>query len=135
MTGDASDIFKIAALGLCGVFLAAAVKGYKPEFALFVIVVTSVLLLLAILTQLTTAFSFLGRVYSGIGYGQSYFLIVLKVLAVAYVADFAAQLCRDAGETSVAGKVELAGKVIIFCLALPVMLAIVELIESLLPMG
>ena len=54
------------------------------------------------------------------------------MLAVAYVTDFTAQLCRDAGEATIGSKVELAGKVIIFCLAMPVLKAVLELIGSLL---
>lgn len=127
------DIFQIAGLGLCGVFLAAIIKGYKPEFATLVTVATVLLLFVAILHQLTAAFSFLGDVYARISYGAEYFIIIIKVLMVAYIADFAAQLCRDAGEEAIAGKVELGGKVIIFCLALPVMAAVLELVDALLP--
>ena len=62
----------------------------------------------------------------------TFFPVIFKVLAVAYIADLTAQLCRDAGESAVGGKVELAGKVIIFYLALPILSAILELIGTLL---
>ena len=58
--------------------------------------------------------------------------MILKVLAVAYITDFTAQLCRDAGEASIGSKVELAGKIIIFYLAMPILTAILELIKTLL---
>lgn len=58
--------------------------------------------------------------------------VLNQVLAVAYITDLTAQLCRDAGESAVGGKVELAGKVIIFYLALPILSAILELIGTLL---
>jgi stage III sporulation protein AD len=51
---------------------------------------------------------------------------VLKVVGVAYLASFTAQICRDAGESAIAGKVELVGKVAILILALPVMWAILD---------
>ncbi len=55
------------------------------------------------------------------------------MLAVAYIADFTALICKDAGESAIAGKVELAGKVMIFYLAMPVMVAVLELINRMLP--
>ena len=58
--------------------------------------------------------------------------MILKGLAVAYITDFTAQLCRDAGEASIGSKVELAGKIIIFYLAMPILTAILELIKTLL---
>ncbi|MFR8071682.1 MAG: SpoIIIAC/SpoIIIAD family protein, partial [Anaerovoracaceae bacterium] len=65
-------------------------------------------------------------------YGRTFFPVILKVLAVAYITDFTAQLCRDAGEASIGSKVELAGKIIIFYLAMPILTAILELIKTLL---
>ena len=66
-------------------------------------------------------------------YGRTFFPVIIKVLAVAYVTDFTAQLCRDAGEGAIGSKVELAGKVIIFYLSMPVLTAILELIGTLIP--
>ena len=65
-------------------------------------------------------------------YGKNFFPIIIKVLVVAYLADFTAQLCKDAGESAIAGKVELAGKIVIFYLSMPILLAILELINSVL---
>lgn len=127
------EIFKIAAVGLTGMILAGLVKGYKPEFALYIVITTVLLIFGFILYKLTAVFDFLGSVYQQTGYGKTFFPILIKVLAVAYVSDFSAQLCRDAGETAIAGKVELAGKVIIFYLAVPIMMSLMELITKILP--
>ena len=128
-----TDIFRIAAIGLCGLALAVAVKGYKPEMALYITIGTVLVLFAAILFRLTSVFDYLGSIYDQITYGKAFFPIILKVLGVAYVADFTAQICRDAGEASIGSKVELAGKVLIFYLAVPVMMSVLELIAKLLP--
>lgn len=127
------DIFKIAAIGLCGVIIASMVKGYKPEFATYIVIATVMIIFAMILYKLTAVFEFLGSIYGQISYGKTFFPIILKVLAVAYVADFTAQICRDSGESAIAGKVELAGKVFIFYLAVPVMVSVLGLIEKMLP--
>lgn len=127
------DIFKIAAIGLCGVVVSSMVKSNKPEFATYIVIATVMIIFTMIIYKLTAVFEFLSSIYNQISYGKTFFPIILKVLAVAYIADFAAQICRDSGETAIAGKVELAGKVMIFYLAVPVMVAVMDLINQMLP--
>lgn len=127
------DIFRIAAIGICGVVIASMVKGYKPEFAIYVVIATVMVIFIIVIYKLTAVFEFLGEIYDQISYGKNFFPIILKVLAVAYIADFTAQICKDSGETAIAGKVELAGKVMIFYLAVPVMVAVMDLINKMLP--
>ena len=127
------DIFRIAAIGICGVVIASVVKGYKPEFAIYVVITTVMVIFIMVINKLASAFEFLGEIYNQISYGRNFFPIILKVLAVAYIADFTAQICKDSGETAIASKVELAGKVMIFYLAVPVMVAVMELINKMLP--
>ena len=126
------DIFQIAAIALCGVVTASVLREYKPEMALYTIIATVLILFGYILYQLTSVFDFLGTVYNQVTYGKAFFPILLKVLAVAYIADFVAQICKDAGETAIGTKVELAGKIIIFYLAIPVMMSVLETLTLLL---
>ncbi len=127
------DIFRIAAIGICGVLISAIVKGYKPEFATYVVIATVLIIFGIVIYKLTSVFEFLGEIYNQISYGKNFFPIIIKVLAVAYIADFTAQICRDSGETAIGGKIELAGKVMIFYLALPVLMAVMDLINKMLP--
>lgn len=60
-----------------------------------------------------------------------YLSTVLKVIGIAYITEFGAQICRDAGESAVASKVELAGKVLIMILAIPIIAAVLETIVRL----
>lgn len=127
------DIFKIAMIGLCGMILSSVVKGYKPELAIYIVISTVLVLFGYIMYHLTSVFDLLDSVYSQIKYGRTFFPIVVKVLVVGYVADFTAQLCKDAGEGAIAGKVELAGKVIIFYLAIPIMMSLMDMVTKMLP--
>jgi stage III sporulation protein AD len=77
------DIFRIAAMGICGVMIAAVVKGYKPEFATYVVIATVLVIFTMVIFKLTSVFEFLGEIYNQISYGKSFFPIILKVLAVA----------------------------------------------------
>ena len=127
------DIFKIAIIGICGMILSSVVKGYKPELSIYIVIATVLILFGTILHYLSSVFELFDGIYGQITYGKTFFPIIIKVLVVGYIADFSAQLCKDAGEGSIAGKVELAGKVIIFYLSIPIMMSLIELVNKLLP--
>lgn len=126
------EVLKIAALALCAVVLIVLVKNYKPEFGVYTAIGCSILILYFLIDSLKYAFAYMAELYDRLDYGKSYFPIIIKVLAIAYITEFTSQLCKDAGETSIASKVELAGKVIIFCVAIPVFISILNLVEQLL---
>lgn len=126
------EILKIVALALTGVILAALMKSVNKDISIYIILATVILLFLSIIDRLSEVFLFLSGIYDKVTYGKTFFPVILKVLAVAYITDFTSQLCKDAGEGAIASKVELAGKVIIFYLAIPILTAILDLIGTLL---
>lgn len=126
------DIFQIAAIALCGVITTSLIRQYKPEITIYLVIATVLIIFGFVLIKLTAVFDFLGSVYENVSYGKAFFPILLKILAVAYVADFVAQVCKDAGEEAIGSKVELGGKVIIFYIAIPVMMSVIETLNKLL---
>lgn len=56
--------------------------------------------------------------------------VLLKLIGIAYICEFAAGLCKDAGYQAISGQIELAGKVAMMVITLPVMMAIVETIQN-----
>ena len=126
------EILKIVTLALTEVILASLMKSVNKEISIYIILASVIILFVSIIDKLTYIFHFLEGIYDNVTYGRTFFPVILKVLAVAYITDFTAQLCKDAGETTIGSKVELAGKVIIFYLAMPILTAILELIGSLL---
>lgn len=126
------DILKIAAVALAGVIAVGIVKSVKPEFAVYLVIATVILIFFFAAAKLRVVFEFLSSIYSQITYGKTFFPILIKVLAVAYITDFTSQLCKDAGEGAIGSKLEFAGKIIIFYLSIPILVAIIELINSVL---
>jgi len=126
------EIIKIACIALAGVIAVSMVKGFKPELAIYVVIATVIIIFGLAVDLLKGVFEFLQTIYDQLTYGKTFFPIIMKVLAVAYLADFTAQICKDSGENAIAGKVELAGKIVIFYLATPILLAILELINTIL---
>lgn len=126
------EILQIAGIAVSGVVVVSLIRNFKPEMAIYVVLATVIIIFIFALDQLTAVFQFLKTVYSEMTYGKEFFPILIKVLIVAYLADFTAQLCSDAGEASIGNKVELAGKVIIFYISLPILVSILQLVNSIL---
>lgn len=64
---------------------------------------------------------------------QVYLQTILKIIGIAYIAEFGAQIAKDAGQGSLAGKIELAGKILIIVMAIPIITVIIETIIQLIP--
>lgn len=62
-----------------------------------------------------------------------YLEMMLKIIGIAYIAEFAAQISKDAGQGAIAAKIELGGKIVILALAVPILTAIIEAVISLIP--
>lgn len=122
---------KICAIGIAALIIISLVKTYKPEFTVEVTLCAGMILLYFIIDSLKFGFGFIADIYEDLSYGKEYFPIVIKVLGIAYITEFAAAICQDAGEKSIASKVELAGKIAIFFAAIPVFTSLLDLLNSL----
>ena len=125
-------VFKIVGIALMAVAASLVLRAYRPELGLQIAVAAGVLILMLTLDELIALSSFLSETLARFQIDPGYLKVMLKVIGTAYLAQFAADLCRDAGESAVAGKVELAGRVLILALCLPVLMSILEMVESIL---
>jgi len=126
-----SEILKICAIAMAGIILIALIKTYKPEFTVEIIICVSVIILWAAADSLIYAFTYMENLYGQLSYGKEYFPVIIKALAIAYLTEFTASLCEDAGQKSIGTKVELAGKIAIFFVAIPVFTSLLDLLTSL----
>ena len=127
------DIFKIIALGLAAVVLSNILKGYKSEHSIMVILITSVVFFFYIIVCVNNIFDYISSVCGSFGLDISYFKILFKILGVTYICEFASALCKDSGESAVGVKIDIAGRVTIVMLVLPLFKNFVELITKIMP--
>lgn len=131
----AGVVWKLAGFAIAVSVTALAVKSYRPELGQQIAVAAGLMFLLFAIGQLDQAYGMVRQWLSRYGLPQEFFSVIIKVTGVVYLIQFAADICRDCGETAMAGKVELAGRAIILVLCLPVIGSILELISSILPAG
>ncbi|MCL1842574.1 MAG: stage III sporulation protein AD [Defluviitaleaceae bacterium] len=126
-------IFQIVLIGLLGMVLAVLTKGYNPALAVLISLGTGVLIFLTALPMFAELLGFvrhLGNAAEGLG---EYTTLALRVIGVAYIAEFGASVCNDANESAIAAKIDLAARVIILVMAMPVIVDIVRIVTGLLP--
>lgn len=121
------EIIKIVAIAIVCALLCAVLKQYKPEYAIVVQLAASVLILLLIASAMGDLINAIRELIDGSGIDTGYLTLLLKALGVAILTQLAADACRDSGETALSNKVELAGKVTILLLCLPLVKAMIQL--------
>ena len=127
------EIFRIVGIGIVSTIIIVILKDTRPEFALFISLITGVIIFSMILNELSYVIETLNSLARRVSIELEYFSTILKIIGMAYLVEFGAQISRDAGENSIAMKIELGGKVIIMVLAIPIILALMELIIKILP--
>ena len=120
------EMGSLLAIAIIATVLTVLVRSHRPEIAIWLSVVTGLIIVGRILPLINFIVRTLADITSGTRAESVYFTTVLKVIGLAYLAGFGAEVCRDAGERATAGKLELAGKVIILMTALPVLIAVLE---------
>lgn len=126
-------IGRIAGLAVVLAIILVFLRGRYPEVGVQLAIAFSVGVLLVVLRPLGQVLDVFGRLAEEAKIRPGFLEIVLKSIGVAYVAAFASQVSKDAGEEVVALVVELAAKVLILVLALPLVAAILESLIRLLP--
>lgn len=126
------NIFKIVAVGLVGAILSVSIKSYRPEYGILVGAASGVIILLMICDGLFSALGAVETIIEKTGLDSEYFRLTVKAIGISYITQFAAELCRDAGEGAVAAKIDSAGRVFIMVLTVPVMSGFLNIITDML---
>jgi stage III sporulation protein AD len=124
------EIIQIVAISIIAVILVVLIRQYRPEIALQISVVTGLLIFLLIIFKLASVLEELQMFSRQIDIDLIYISTIFRIVGIAYIAEFGAQVCKDAGENAIASKIELAGKVIILVLAVPILMALMDLIKN-----
>ncbi|MFZ5816800.1 MAG: stage III sporulation protein AD [Bacillota bacterium] len=126
------EIIKIVGLGLLAGMLINILRQQKPELAMQLSIAAGVMLFFLMVAKVMRVVEVMHSLSARAAIDPMQMETVLKIIGIAYVADFGSQVLQDAGEKAVATKVEMAGKIIIMLLAVPIILAILDSVLKLL---
>lgn len=122
------DILKIAIIGVVGVFLAVPLKNYKSEYSMLVSVGTCICIFVYLVTKLEILVDYVEQLETVLHLDGNYLKMLMKMIGITYVAQFASEICKDAGYGAVGTQIEMFGKVSILFVSMPIMMALLETI-------
>jgi stage III sporulation protein AD len=121
---------KVALIGVVVTFLSLLLAREKSEYGILIGIGAGILIFSLLLEQVGTVVGFLENLIGRLPIGDGSLGILLKLLGITYVAEFASSICRDAGYSSIAGQIELFAKLTILALSIPTVTYILELLDE-----
>ena len=128
-----ADISKIIGIGLIGLIIIVILKQYKPELAIYVSIITGVLILVFAVEKLTGVINLLQAISNKTNINNNFLKILLKITGITFITEFAVSICSDAGEKAIASKIEIGSKVVITTMSIPIITSLLELVLEILP--
>ena len=126
------NIMQITVLGITAALLVLIIKQQRPDIAMMISLAAGAVLFILLLGNIKIITSSVENLALKVKLDSIYISTVMKVIGIAYIAEFGSQICKDSGEGTIASKIELSGKVFIMVLALPIMTVLMESILGIL---
>ena len=127
------DIIKIIGVGLIGLIIIIIMKQYKPDFVIYVSLIVGTIILFMIMDKLNGIIDILTSLSNKASINSEFLVILLKITGIAFLTEFAVSICNDSGETAIANKIDLGGKIILLAISIPIISALLEFIIKILP--
>lgn len=131
--GGNMDIIKIVGIALVALVIIILLKQYKPEFAIYISLLTGVLILFLVMDKLTGIINLIQSIVNQSDINTQFITLLIKITGIAFLSEFAVSICKDSGEAAIANKIELGSKIIIISMAIPILSSLLELILNILP--
>lgn len=126
----AGKMLKVAIIAVMAVFLALPLKNSKPEFSTIIIISGCLLILGCAVSKISSIVDVVVSIKKYMGDETVYLGILMKIIAITYIAEFGASICRDSGYSAIGNQVEFFGKIMILAVSMPIITTLLETISS-----
>lgn len=127
------DIIKIIGVGLISLIVIIIIRQYKPEFTLYVSLLAGALILVFIMDKIGGIIDLLTSLANKTSINKEFLTLLIKITGIAFLTEFAVSICKDTGESAIASKVDMGGKVIIISMSIPIISSLLETVIEILP--
>jgi stage III sporulation protein AD len=127
------EMIQIIGLGFVVTLLVLIIKQQRPEIAVQLSLALATIIFMIVLDKINVVLNLFRDMAEKANVSPMYLNTILKIIGIAYVTEFGAQVCRDAGEGTIAGKIEFAGKVLVMVMAIPIIALVFDTIVRLIP--
>lgn len=122
-------MIKIALIGIVAMLAAILFKNGKSEYGTLISIAGCVLIFYFGAGKLTTIVEAINKIRGYLSVNSEYLSILLKIIGITYISEFSSNLCKDAGYAAIGNQIELAGKLSIMAISMPVLLALLDTID------
>ena len=126
------EVVRIVMLGMTGVLLGLFLKGTKPEYSIYISLAAGILIFFYMTEKLSYLFSSVLKIQEYLPLDTEYLTTLLKIIGITYIGQYSSGICKDAGYGAIGGQIEIFTKLYIMVLSMPVLLALMETIHSVL---
>ncbi|MCI8617571.1 MAG: stage III sporulation protein AD [Clostridia bacterium] len=127
------EIIRIIGIGLIALIIIIMLKQYRPEYAIFISILTGVLILFLVMDRLTGIVNLIQSIQDKSSVNVQFITLLIKITGIAFLSEFAVSICKDSGEAAIASKIELGSKIIIISMSIPIISSLLEVILKILP--
>ena len=127
------EVIKIIGIALIALIIIILLKQYRPEFAVYISLITGVLILVLVMDQLAGVISLLQSLANKTSVNMTFLSLLIKITGIAFLSEFAVSICRDSGEGAIASKIEIGSKIVIISMSIPIISSLLEIILKILP--
>ena len=127
------EIIKIIGIALIALVIIIMLKQYKPEYAIFISILTGILILFLVMDRLTGIINLIESIQDKFSINTQFIALLIKITGIAFLSEFAVSVCKDSGEAAIASKMEIGAKLIIISMSIPIISSLLEIILKILP--
>jgi len=122
------EIFDIIILCLVICLFVIILRKFNPEFSMIITIVTGIIIFFMLYDKLAYVIEKINQMTLKLSIEEEFIKTLIKMTGIALICDYSANICKDAGESAFAAKIEFAGKIIILFLSIPIIMGLVNFI-------
>ena len=127
------NILKIAGIGLISLIMIIIIKQYRPEFAIYISLLAGALIFSLIFGKISGIITMLNNLANRSSINKEFLNLLIKITGIAFLTEFAVAICKDSGESAIASKIDIGGKVTIIAISIPIISGLLETVIKVLP--
>ena len=127
------DIIKIIGIGLVALILIIILRQYKPEFVIYVSLIAGAFILTLVFSKISGIIQIINSLSSKVSIHQEFINLLIKITGIAILTEFTVSICKDSGESAIASKIDMGGKVLMISMSIPILAGLLETVTKLLP--
>ena len=124
------DILKVIGFAMLTLILILTIKEQRKDIAVILSLIAGVFILNFAINKIEPVINLLNTLSEKSGINKEFFTVILKATAIAYLVEIAKSMCEDSNEKALGQKVEIAGKVVIISISIPIITSLLNLLSD-----